>query len=67
MAGRHALLLALVLAGAGCSGETWKRTTYETLQNVNQQQCEKAPGAGCDRQSYDAYRRMQEDGADPAR
>jgi len=52
-------LLALCIAG--CAAETWKRTTYETLQNVNQQACEKTPGVDCPRQSYDDYQRMRED------
>ena len=58
-----ALLLAmLVPAVCACSTESWKRTGYETLQNINQQQCEKNLSMECDeRTSYEAYRREVED------
>ncbi len=44
----------------GCSQEAIKRTTYETLQDVGQQSCEKDMGSECEgRQPYDDYRRRQ--------
>lgn len=51
--------LALTL---GCSSETWKRATYDTLQNINQQECLKNPNADCERQEgYDDYQRKREE------
>jgi hypothetical protein len=51
------IVLPLILFSlAGCSTETWKRTGYETLQNVKQQQCQKGSPAECaERESYNAY------------
>ena len=59
----QSLLLAALLAAACAScTESWKRTGYETLQNINQQQCEKNLSRKCDeRKSYEAYRREVED------
>lgn len=52
------LLATLVPAVCGCSTESWKRTGYETLQNIHQQQCEKNLSMECEeRKSYDAYQR----------
>jgi hypothetical protein len=54
------LLAMLLSAASGCSSESWKRTGYETLQNIKQQQCDKNPSASgeCgERKSYDAYQR----------
>ncbi len=58
--GWRSLVVLLAACAAGCSAEAWKRTTYETLQNVNQQQCEETPGADCERQAYQDYQRMRE-------
>jgi hypothetical protein len=58
--GWRSLVVLLAGCAAGCSGDAWKRTTYETLQNVNQQQCEATPGADCERQSYEDYQRMRD-------
>lgn len=61
-------LLVVVLLGLtqGCNGETVKRTTFETLQNVQQQRCLKAQEPGCpERESYDSYqqqRKVQQQG-----
>jgi hypothetical protein len=47
---------------SACSSEGVKRTTYETLQNIGEQQCEKDLSSECpQRQSYDEYRRSQEE------
>ena len=58
-----ALLLAMLIpAVCACSTESWKRTGYETLQNIHQQQCEKNLSMECgERKSYEAYRREVED------
>jgi hypothetical protein len=59
------VLLAMMLPAVyGCSTESWKRTGYETLQNVHQQQCEKSlsDSSQCgERKSYDMYRREVEE------
>jgi hypothetical protein len=47
-------------ASVGCSGDMAKRTAYETLQNVRQQECLKASADNCDkRESYDDYLRKR--------
>ncbi|MGC2166442.1 MAG: hypothetical protein WA632_10565 [Gallionella sp.] len=57
---RTALSLSLLLAVAGCSGDMAKRTAYETLQNVHQQECLKGAADNCDkRESYDDYLRKR--------
>lgn len=41
-----------------CSSDSLKRTGYETLRNVNRQQCEKELSADCmEQESYDDYRK----------
>ncbi len=56
---RTHVLLAVLSAVYGCSADSAKRITYETLQNIQQQQCLKAQGLDCDkRQSYDDYQRQ---------
>jgi hypothetical protein len=56
------LFATLHLAVCACSTESWKRTGYETLQNIHQQQCEKTFSMECgERKSYDAYRREVEE------
>ena len=43
---------------SGCSSETAKRTAYETMQNVRQQECRKNLSTDCDkRDSYEDYER----------
>jgi hypothetical protein len=55
-----ALFFCVVMTA--CSSEGVKRTTYETLQNVGEQQCEKELSSDCpERQSYDEYRRSQQE------
>ena len=52
------LCVALLLVTAGCSRETLQRTGYETLQNLEDQRCQKDWSAECrPRESYDSYRR----------
>lgn len=54
------LSLSLLLAATGCSGDMAKRTAYETLQNVHQQECLKGAAENCDkRESYDDYLRKR--------
>jgi len=52
------LCLAIIALVSGCSSETAKRTAYETMQNVRQQECRKNLSTDCDkRDSYEDYER----------
>ncbi len=56
---RLLLFFCLSATVCGCSADSAKRITYETLQNVRQQQCQKEQAADCDkRQSYDDYQQQ---------
>lgn len=59
---RILVLAAAILAISSCSTESLKRTGYETLQNIQETQCQKYLSADCsERESYDTYRRRMED------
>jgi len=46
----------------GCSSETVKRTTYETLQNIREQECMKNPSSDCSRRdTYDQYQKQRKE------
>jgi hypothetical protein len=52
------LMMGILIAISACSEETVKRTTYETLQNIGEAQCQKDLSADCpDRESYETYKR----------
>lgn len=53
---------ALVCAAlSGCSQDELKRTAYETVQNVGQQQCDKELSTPCpDREDYQTYQERLE-------
>ena len=54
--------LGTALFIAACSTETAKRTTFETLQNLRQQECQKNGDADCQkRESYDEYQRQKQE------
>ncbi len=54
------LCLAIAALTAGCSADTAKRTAYETMQNVREQDCLKNPSMECGkRQSYEDYERQR--------
>jgi hypothetical protein len=54
------LCLALIALASGCSSDTAKRTAYETLQNVRQQECLKNMSPDCEkREYYDDYERKR--------
>ncbi|MFZ5524520.1 MAG: hypothetical protein ACOY9D_10645 [Pseudomonadota bacterium] len=58
----RALFLAIVVLIAGCSTDQAKRTAYETLQNVRQQECLKNPSLDCGkRESYEDYERKRKE------
>ena len=52
--------LAGIALMAACSADTAKRTAYETLQNVREQECLKNPAMECGkRDSYEDYQRQR--------
>jgi hypothetical protein len=53
------ILLAIILGVVqACSSDSLKRTAYETMENVRQQECHKDLSSECpERQSYEDYRR----------
>jgi hypothetical protein len=58
------LFLASIALVTGCSSETARRTAYETLQNVREQECLKDPNSSSDcakRGSYDDYQRQRKE------
>ncbi len=56
------LVLAGVVLISGCSADTAKRTAYETLQNVHEQECLKNPAMNCGkRDSYEEYERKRKE------
>lgn len=58
---RAVLLMVLSLIMAGCSKELLQRTSYETLQNIEQQRCHKDFSSECaPHESYAAYRRKRQ-------
>jgi hypothetical protein len=60
-------VIAIIGLGAvsfvsACGTETAKRTTFETLQNLRQQECRKNGDADCrKRESYDEYQRLKQE------
>ena len=55
-----ALILGATLLLHGCSSESVKRTAFETLQNLGEQQCEQDLSGKCpQRESYAAYLRKR--------
>ena len=59
----HVLLLtSIVFSISACSTESLKRTGYETLQNVEQLECQEDVRVQCsERESYDSYQRKIKD------
>jgi len=54
--------LGAALFVPACSTETAKRTTFETLQNLRQQECRNNGDADCQkRESYDEYQHMKQE------
>jgi len=55
------VLLASFTLVSGCSADTVKRTTYETLQNIRDRECMKNPSVDCEeRETYEVYRRQRD-------
>lgn len=56
-----AVMLGLLLVTLGCSEESVKRTSYETLQNIRQQDCSKTPSVECDgRERLETYEQQRQ-------
>jgi hypothetical protein len=55
-------VVALLWLMQGCGNETVKRSAFETLQNVQRQQCLTTMEQGCpERESYDRYQRQRDE------
>jgi len=53
------LLLSLLIV-IGCSKELAKRTSYETLQNIREQECSKTPSVDCEkRERFETYEQQR--------
>ena len=58
----RALCLAIIALTTGCSSDAAKRTAYETMQNVRQQECLKNPSLNCEKRgSYEDYERKRKE------
>lgn len=56
------LLIGFVFGISSCSSESLKRTGYETLQNIEERQCEKGLSSECpERERYDDYQMKRKD------
>ena len=59
---RSLCLAGVIVAAAGCSTETAKRTAYEALQGRHEQDCLRYRAADCGKtQSYDEYQRQRKE------
>ena len=60
------LLCASLLTAAGCSNENAKRLGYESMRNMELQECLKDSAIDCpDRESYNDYQRKREAAKSP--
>jgi hypothetical protein len=57
------LCLVIITLTTGCSADTAQRTSYETLQNVREQECLKNPSSSdCRRRNtYEDYQRKRKE------
>jgi len=56
------VIASLFFIASACSSETVKRTTYETLQNIRQQECSRTPSVECEkRESMEVYEDKREE------
>ena len=59
---------AFLLLACGCSSEMVKRSAYESMQNMEQMNCQQHPGATCpEKQSYDEYQRGLKKQSEPGK
>jgi len=55
------LLIVIIGVIQACTSESLKRTTYESMENVRQQQCHEDLSSECpERQRYEDYQRDKE-------
>jgi hypothetical protein len=60
-----AIAVTASLLGAGCSQEAVKRSSFETLQNLREQQCGHDLSGHCPpRESYEHYQRKRDEALD---
>ena len=60
------VMLGLMVFIHGCSSESAKRTAFETLQNMREQQCDQDLSGNCpQRQSYADYQRKRKEAQSP--
>ena len=56
------IFAGLIVLLQGCSGESVKRTSFETLQNLHEQECEKDLSGKCPpRERYDDYQHKRKE------
>jgi len=62
---RVLLLISIIITISACSKESLKRAGYETLQNIQQLECQKNLALECsERESFDTYQRKIEENED---
>ena len=55
-------LLAIIAVAQGCSRDSLKRVTFDSMQNYSRQECLKNPDAECpEREGYDDYQRKRDE------
>lgn len=60
------LITGMMVIAQGCSSESVKRTSFETLQNVREQQCSKDLTSNCPpRESFNDYQRKRNEALEP--
>ena len=61
MIGKLLIISVAMVVLLSCSSETVKRTTYGTLQNIEQQECVKEFGRDCpEQEKYDDYQKRRD-------
>lgn len=56
------LFIKIALINSACSTESYKKTGFELLQNIQEQQCQQDLSAQCpQRESYEEYQRKLKD------
>ncbi len=55
------LLTVIVITIPACSKESLKRTGYKTLQNIQEQKCQRNSSECPEQESYDNYQRKRQE------
>ncbi|MFQ5469073.1 MAG: hypothetical protein ACE5EH_02075 [Gammaproteobacteria bacterium] len=56
------IVIPIVVIFSGCTTNELKRAGYETLQNIQQYECDKEPLSDCpERESFDEYQQKREE------